>query len=240
MTITGAGPLYRQVREILVDRVRSGRWRPGDLIPGEHALAAELSVSQGTVRKAIGDLVADNLLVRQQGKGTFVAAHDDRRALFHLFHICGDDGGKSLPESRTLGCRERAARPEERQRLGLGPGARVAVIERIRMLQGEAVIEERIALPASRFPGLGDLRPREVPNTLYEMFERRYGITISRASERIKAGEADPRTAERLQLQPGNPVLVIERLAYDLDGKAVEYRCSRIDCGRHHYANELS
>ncbi len=108
------------------------------------------------------------------------------------------------------------------------------------MLHGAAVIEERIALPAPRFPGLGALRPREVPNTLYEMFERRYGITISRASERIKAGAADRRTAERLHLQPGDPVLVIERLAYDLDGKAVEYRCSRIDCARHHYANELS
>ena len=101
-TVRGAGPLYAQVIDLITARLTSGAWRPGQLIPGESRLASELQVSQGTVRKAVDDLVARNLLVRQQGVGTFVAEHDSHRALFHFFHIVASDGSRSLPDAHVL------------------------------------------------------------------------------------------------------------------------------------------
>ena len=82
--VPGAGPLYSQVRELLTRRVIDGQWTPGQLIPSEHRLAGEMGVSQGTVRKAVDEMVASNILVRQQGKGTFVSTHERRRAQFQL------------------------------------------------------------------------------------------------------------------------------------------------------------
>jgi GntR family transcriptional regulator len=102
-------PLYAQVKELLIRRLVEGRWRPGDALPAETSLAVELGVSQGTVRKALDEMAAANLLERRQGKGTFVARHSRQRSLFHFFHIVGEDGRKELPSSRILQMRSRAA-----------------------------------------------------------------------------------------------------------------------------------
>ena len=98
----GSIPLYMQIKGLLVARVTEGKWAPGDIIPSEMQLAQELKVSQGTVRKAITELVENNVLVRRQGKGTFVASHDYDRALFHFFHIVNDSGNKILPRTGVL------------------------------------------------------------------------------------------------------------------------------------------
>ena len=94
-------PLYRQAGEALMRRLVDGRWRPGEIIPPEHALAAELGVSQGTVRRALDELARINLVVRRQGKGTYVAEHTRERALFHFFHLVGDDGKRALPDRKS-------------------------------------------------------------------------------------------------------------------------------------------
>src|SRR5258708_12012515 len=85
-------PLYRQIKTLITQSLVSGEWRPGDLIPSEIELANRFSVSQGTVRKAIGELADQNLLVRQQGKGTFVASHSEERSQFPYFRITPDPG----------------------------------------------------------------------------------------------------------------------------------------------------
>src|SRR5690349_6045144 len=145
-------PLYAQVKELMIRRMLDGAWRPGDILPSEGRLAAEFGVSQGTVRKALDEMAAQRLLVRQQGRGTFVARHDQERSLFHFFHIVGEDGEKELPSSRILDLRLARAEREQAALLALPPRAKVYNLLRIRTLQGEAVILERIALPASLFP----------------------------------------------------------------------------------------
>ncbi len=240
MTIAGGGPLYAQVRDLVIERIHRGEWKPGEPIPSEIRLARDLSVSQGTVRKAIGELVADNVLVRRQGKGTYVANHDSYRALFHFFHVVADRGERALPESRAHSKGQKRATREEAAALSLQSGETVIRVERVRSLGGSDIIAETISVPARLFPGLQRLPVAGVPNTLYELYEREHGITIHRAEERLKAVRPGSRIAQLLGVDRDEPLLRIERVAYTLDGKPVEWRVSYCNTARHHYANSIT
>lgn len=235
----GSVPLYMQIKDLLVARVTEGEWSPGDIIPSEMQLARELNVSQGTVRKAITELVESNVLVRRQGKGTFVAAHDDVRALFHFFHIVNDNGAKVLPECETISCRRKRASRQEASKLKISNDAKVISIERIRRLDNLPIIVETITLPTELFDDLGKPKARDLPNTLYKMYETRFGITIHRAEEQLRAVAASDHDADLLGLEPGAPLLAIERTAHTLDGMPVELRSSRCSTVKHYYQNTV-
>ncbi len=235
----GSIPLYMQIKDMLVARVTEGEWAPGDIIPSEIQLARELNVSQGTVRKAITELVENNVLVRRQGRGTFVATHDNDRALFHFFHIVDDSGSKNLPESKTLSCRRKPASRQEASKLNLSSRAQVVCIERIRNLDNQPTIIERIILPTALFGDLGKRQARNLPNTLYELYETQFGITIHRAEEQLRAVAATDRDASLLGLEPGSPLLEIERTALTLGGRPVELRISRCSTSKHYYQNTV-
>ena len=232
-----AQPLYAQVKTLMMQRLIAGQWRPGEMLPSEFQLADEFGVSQGTVRKALDELTAENVVVRRQGRGTFVAEHDDHRALFHFFHLVGPDGERRLPESRLISVRKGLAGRLEAGRLDIGRGVPVIRIRRVRSLDGCPAIAETIAVPQKLFPDLADIR--EVPNTLYDFYEQRYGITIARAVERLAAVAADERDAKLLEVTRGAPLLEIDRTALALDGAPVEWRVSRCVTSNHHYRVEL-
>lgn len=232
-----AQPLYSQVKALMLQRLIAGQWRPGQLLPSEFQLADEFGVSQGTVRKALDALAAENVVVRRQGRGTFVAEHDDHRALFHFFHLVGPDGERRLPESRLLSVRKGLAGRDEAARLNIARGDTVIRIRRVRLLDGRPAIAETVAVPYTLFPDLADIR--EVPNTLYDLYERRYGITIARAVERLAAVAAAESEAKLLDIEPGAPLLEIDRTALALDGTPVEWRVSRCLTETHHYRVEL-
>jgi len=235
----GSIPLYMQVKDLIVVRVTEGEWAPGDIIPSEMQLARELNVSQGTVRKAITDLVEKNVLVRRQGRGTFVATHDHERALFHFFHIVNDRGVRILPECETLSCRRKRALRHEASKLNLSTGAQVVCIERIRNLENQPTILETIILPAEYFGDLGKSNACNLPNTLYQLYENKYGITIHRAEEKLRAVAAADHDASLLDVEVGAPLLEIERIALTLDDMAVELRISRCRTSRHYYQNTV-
>lgn len=222
----GNRPLYAQVRELLLARISSGAWRPGALIPNEFAIARELGVSQGTVRKALDSLAASHLLVRRQGRGTYVAEHTPDSMLFRFFNFFGSEGQRIEPDSRDLKAAEGRASAEERSRLMLAPAARVIRISRLRTMGGEPFILETIALPAALFPGLA--QEPVIPNTLYDHFQKAYGVTIARGSERLTATAADADQADALGIAEGTPLLRLDRVMYDLQQRPVEWRVS--DC----------
>ncbi len=238
-TVRGGGPLYRQIQQFLTKKISTGGWKPGEMIPGEISLGKELSVSQGTVRKAINEMVANNLLVRQQGKGTFVAAHDPQRALFHFFHIANNEGGKILPDSQIQSCKCIKAGEKEAAALNLSPGTDIIVIQRTRYLDNQPTLAETIFLPTSHFQKLCKIKYDEIPNNLYEYYEHSYGITIHRAEEKLRATSATKRDATILGVKAKAPLLVIERIAYTLDGTPMELRISRCNTRNHFYQNTV-
>jgi GntR family transcriptional regulator len=237
--IPGFRPLYAQIKDLMLGRLASGQWRPGDLLPSEPKLAAEFGVSQGTARKALDALADMHLLVRRQGKGTYVTAHTPDRALFHFFHLVRNDGAHQLPESRVLRSREGQASPAEREHLELPAGSRVIRIDRLRFLDGVPVLCERLVVSAAMFPGLAERDPEALPNTIYALYEREFHAPIASAVERLSAIPADAKDAKLLRIAPGSPLLQIDRVALGHDERPVEWRVSRCDARNHHYLNHL-
>ena len=231
----GFRPLYRQVREVLVKRIADGIWQAGQLLPSEPEIAADLGVSQGTVRKALDEMTAENLVVRRQGRGTYVARHDDARILFQFFKIVPDSGEREFPDSRVLDVGI-GTDPEAAGILGLPEDGRILRLDRVRLLGGRVCVLERIALPPDLFPGL---EGREIPNNLYEHYATEFGVTVGRASEKLKAVAATEEAARHLDVPVGEPLLRVDRTAYALDGRPAEWRVSLCRTDGLHYWSDL-
>jgi GntR family transcriptional regulator len=226
-------PLYAQVREILRERIRSGALKPGSALPNEFALAHELGVSQGTVRKALDALTAEQLLVRSPGRGTFVRAQTAADVLFRFFHIYNAQGVRILPDSRDVVVTRARANAAEAERLRLPRTASVIRIHRLRTRDDRPFMLETISIPADLFPDLDRVDP--LPNTLYDFFQRAYGITVARAEERLTADAADATAAEALGVMAGAPLLCIDRTTFALDDRPIEWRVSRCHIGDGYY-----
>jgi GntR family transcriptional regulator len=236
----GFRPLYRQVKDVLVKRIAEGVWAADGALPSEPDIAADLGVSHGTVRKALDELAAENLVVRRQGKGTYVARHDEERILFQFFKLIPDTGERRFPDSRILGVEVRDADADATRVLDLRrfgrTGARVVAIERVRMLGDRICISERIVLPKALFPGI---EKRDLPNNLYELYRAEFGVSIARATEHLKAVAASRREAKHLDVPPGTPLLAIDRTALAIDGAPVEWRVSLCRTDTVHYLSDL-
>lgn len=232
-------PLYAQVKELMMQRLAANVWLPGTALPSENQLAKEFGVSQGTVRKALDELTAEHLLVRRQGRGTFVAEHTRNRALFHFLHLVGENDSRQLPNSQVLGIVSARPTSIEQEQLALEEKQTVIRICRVRFLNDRAVIYETISVPEALFPRLEELG-KELPDSVYGLYERQYGLSVTRAVERLSASAAEAEVASHLGLVPGTPLLSIQRTAYTLNSRPVELRISHCDTRYHHYLSELT
>jgi len=232
----GFRPLYAQVRDVLVKRIVDNIWEPGELLPNEFELADDLGVSQGTVRKALDELETEKFVVRRQGKGTYVARHDEARILFQFFKLVPDNGKSEYPDSRIIGVTLAAADKRAAAALDLPANARVVCIERVRTIAGRPCIVERILLPRALFPGI---EKRDLPNNLYELYRSDFRVTVVHASEKLKAVVATRREARHLGVTVGAPLLTIDRTAFALGGRPVEWRVSLCETEKHHYVSDL-
>jgi GntR family transcriptional regulator len=234
----GFRPLYIQVREELVRHLADGRWQPGAALPSEQELARELGVSQGTARKALDSLTADHILVRRQGRGTFVAEFEESRILFQFFRLYPDSGERLFPTSRVLARTTDRATARERSMLGLEAGAKVLRVERVRYHSEEPILREIISLAADRFPGFPEAR--EIPNNVYQLYSQRWGATVTKIREKLKAIAASADDSAALKCAKGTPLLQIERVALDINRRPIEFRRSFCLTERMHYASDLS
>jgi GntR family transcriptional regulator len=233
-------PLYRAVRRALVQAVESGALAPGDALPSETELAAALGVSIGTLRRAVDDLVAEHILVRRQGRGTFVATHTSDRFLFQFFHVERADGLREAPEVELLSFERGRLDEDAAAALALKAGEPAFLIENRLKLQGRAVVWDRLQLPAGLFKGLTEKRLAERPSTIYHLWQLEFGITVVHARERLRAVAADRSAARVLGVAVGTPMLQVRRTAIALGGRAVEHRISTVLTAQHEYASLLS
>ncbi len=232
-------PLYRQIKNLITQSLVTGEWRPGDLIPSEIELASRFSVSQGTVRKAIGELAGENLLVRQQGKGTFVASHSEERSQFPYLSIRPDRGSLDSLSATLLECRRVKLDSASARKLGLPGGAGAFLLTRTLDISGKTAIYEEIRLPAFAFKHLSAEVIERHHCMLYSMYETEFDLRILHVEEQIKATAATDALATHLDVDSGAPLLTIERVAYTYADKAVELRRSHCDTRVHHYRNRI-
>ena len=232
-------PLYKEVKIRLTRGLAAGTWKPGEAIPSESRLATRFNVSIGTVRKAIDELVAEKILVRQQGRGTFVATHTADRTLFYFFHIIGKNGGRELPVTELLSFRSGKATIEEHDALQLERGAPVLRARNLLRLAGEPVLYDELTIPAKLFTGLTEDLFAQRETTIYGLYQAHWGINVVRISERLSAVAAPEKAAVELGMVPGTPALLIKRVAYTYNDQPVEYRLSWVDTGRHEYLSDL-
>lgn len=233
-------PLYRQIRTLLEGRLDEGEWKPGEMIPSEVELAARFQVSQGTVRKAVDELASENLLVRRQGKGTFVATHHEPKVQFRFLRVVPDTGERSAPQSRFLSCRRLKAPTEIARDLLLKGGDAVVQLKRLLSFQSEPIVFEEIWLPGTQFKGLTADRLGVYTGPLYGLFESEFGIRMIRAEETIRAVAAEAEAAQSLDIAEGTPLLRIDRVSFTYGERPVEVRRGLYVTTRYHYRNTLS
>ena len=233
-------PLYRQIKSLILQGLASGEWRPGEAIPSEAELAVRFSVSQGTVRKAIDEMAADNLLVRRQGKGTFVASHNDPRAFFRFLRIVPVDGSVTPAQSVPLECWRAKAGVEAARTLQIAVGSPIIVVRRLLKFAGKPVVVDEIYLPGEVFQGLTLEILNEYQGSIYSLFESQFGVRMIRAEERIRAVAADRGAGELLGVAEGSPLLSVERVTYTYGDKPVEWRHGLYSTTAHYYHNELN
>lgn len=233
-------PLYQQIKALITQSLQAGEWKPGEMIPSEVELAGRFKVSQGTVRKAIDELSNENLVVRRQGKGTFVSTHHEERAHFRFLKLMPDEGVPVHPDNRILEVKRLRAPAEVARLLDLKAGDGVVYIKRLLSFGGAPTILEELWLPGMLFKGLTAEKLEEYKGPMYGLFESEFGTRMIRATEKIRALAADDAVAGQLQIDVGTPLLCAERVSFTYGDKAVELRRGLYLTASHHYQNELS
>lgn len=224
----------------MLKAIEDGEIAPGGLLPNETDLAAAFGVSIGTLRHAVDELVAENILVRRQGRGTFVATHNPVRFLFQFFHIERADGLREAPQVDFVSFERIRADEEAAIALGIHAGDPVLQVENRLRLQGKAVVYDRLVLPPTLFRGLTERRMRERTTTVYQFYQSEFGVTVIRALERARAAAADRTCSRILGVDVGTPVMQVRRTALTFGDKPVEYRVSTINTAHHEYVQVLS
>ena len=232
-------PLYRQIKVLMTESLEQGKWKPGELIPSEGELAVRFGVSQGTVRKAIDEIAAENLVVRRQGKGTFVATHHEARAQFRFLRLAPDEGQQRQPESRILECKRMRAPGDIARQLDLKSGDGVVLIRRVLLFDQVPTVLDDIWLQGAVFRGLTAERIADYKGPLYGLFETEFATRMIRAREKIRAVLADAGAARILKVASGSPLLSVERVSMTYGERPVELRRGLYVTARHHYRNEL-
>ncbi len=235
-------PLYQQIKALILLRLQAGEWKPSEPIPSEIELAARFRVSQGTVRKAMDELAAENLVVRRQGKGTFVATHAEQHVQYRFLKLVPDSGelGSEGPAERTIvDCRRQRASADVARALAIRTGDAVLQVRRVLAFRGVPTILEDLWLPAGPFKGLTAERLDEWHGPMYSLFEAEFGVRMVRAEEKIRAVLPDARQARLLAIPATVPLLSVERVAHTYHDAPMELRRGLYRTDTHHYRNEL-
>jgi len=222
-------PLYQQVRDLLVERISKGVWKPGASLPNEQDLARELGISAGTVRKALHSLERDRLVTRQRGRGTFVVDQASGEPVIRFSNIRDRMGRRMFGEMELIDQAIGGANESEQRRLCLEQGEPVLRTARVRRFEGRPFMYEEATVALGRIPGFDG-----VGAGAYRIsaLAQEHGIHLARASERVSIAGATPLVAERLAIAPSTPIIMLERVIFAMDERPVEWRVGSCHFGR--------
>ncbi len=232
-------PLYIQVKQKITQELMSGNWRAGDLIPSEIELAQSYQVSQGTVRKAIDELSIEKILIRRQGKGTYVTTHNEEQIQLRFLRLTSSKGNKEKLESQLLSFEKTRVNSYVANRLNLRPGSSVYKIKRVLTFARKPLILDEIYISTIPFKGLNAEMINQKKGSLYRLYESNYGIQMLNADEKIKAVSAEAEVSKLLNIKKGHPLLGIERVSYTYGNKPIEWRLGLCLTDEYHYQTEL-
>lgn len=227
--------LYEEVKRQVLRALSDGEWKPGEVIPAEKRLCERFGVSIGTLRKAVDELVADNILVRHQGRGTFVALHNREQQSFRFFNFVDHDGRKTYPTLQLMSFARKKVSRIAADMLGLPGTSKVITFTNLLSLKDQPVVIDDIVLPDVLFARMTEAQVRDRSNTLYHLYQAKFGLNVIRTEEHLRAASATEAQARLLGIDAGAPLLEVRRVAYSYNDQPIEWRISHVNTAGHQY-----
>ena len=237
--VAGGMPRYKAVKMELVRVLSSGERSADDPLPTERQLAARHKVSVGTIRRAMDELVAEHVVVRQQGRGTFLAPFSPERLLNRFWPVFRRGGGREIPIVQTVRFEKGQADAEAALALGIDEGARILRIRNLLLIDGAPVLLDDVRLSRAMFPGLSEERFVARENTMYGFYGSEYGISVIRVIDHLHAVAADMEASRVFRIPAGSPLLESVRIAYTFRDRPVELRRTLIHSKAYEYRNVI-
>ena len=232
-------PLYEKVKKKITESLVQGEWSPGEAIPSETELANVYEVSQGTVRKAIDELSADSILIRRQGKGTYVATHNEENIQLRFLRLTSNFGLKEKLDNQLVSFSKEKATNKLSKILNINPASTIISLKRVLTFNEKPLILDVIKIPAQSFRGLTAEMIVKKKGSMYRMYETDFGVRMLRADEKIRAINANFESASLLNVKENTPLLSVERISYTYENKPIEWRLGLCITDNHYYRSEL-
>ena len=232
-------PLYEEVKKNISTSLIGGEWGPGQAIPSEIELSNTYNVSQGTVRKAIDELSAESILIRRQGKGTYVATHNEENIQFRFLKLTSNIGLKEKLDNQLVSFVKEKATNKLAKILNVNTASTIISLKRVLTFNEKPLILDVIKIPAQSFRGLTAEMVVEKKGSMYRMYETDFGVRMLRADEQIRAVNANPESASLLNIKKNTPLLSVERISYTYENRPLEWRLGLYTTNNHYYRSEL-
>ncbi|WP_058186320.1 GntR family transcriptional regulator [Terracidiphilus gabretensis] len=231
-------PLYQQIQQRLAHQIQSGVYKPSEPLPSIQKIAAQMGVSQMTVRQAVKSLSELGLIYSRQGKGTYISGVKLEKEFRHVLSFSEEARAHgATPHSRLISFKMQKPTPETHAALGLGEDEKVFRLHRVRYEDSMPIGIECSCLAESMCPDL--LETFDPDTSLYEKLASRYGIQLTITEEVIEVGKANAEEARLLKVPRQSPVFLFTRLSFGEDGRPVEHVKSTYRGDRYKIVNRL-
>ncbi len=230
---------YKKVKLSIIQALNQMKWAFNEAIPSEPRLAQKYKVSIGTIRRAIDELVSENILIREQGRGTFVISHTEDYMLNVFFRLESKSGKRGLPKSTLLDFKKVTPSKLVANYLKLSANEKIYKIKALLKFNEAPAIIDEIHLPEKLFPDLAKTYFSERSGTLYKLFQEKYGITVVKIHETVEAQLSTKTDAMLLGQNTNKPLLKIIRVAYTYKNLPVDLRIRLVDANNYRYFNTL-
>jgi GntR family transcriptional regulator len=230
---------YQSLAAVFRAKVQDGLWQIGAAIPSESSLAKEYGVAVGTIRQAIAQLADDGVLIKRHGKSTAVSSGLNGQSMLRFFRYQLDGQEQLTPQAKVLDLKEVPIDREIAKMTGWASKT-ILRIHRVRLINREPLLYETIYLPLPKFKKILSYHPNDFEDLFYPMYAKSCGVAVIKAQDQVSFELMKKADAKVLGMKEGHPAVRVNRLAFDLTGKPVEYRSSVGDAMAFQYSAEVN